>query len=219
MTLNLERLLMKNITPRPLGLIQCSRLVAVACVAALVLTACGPSDAEKAAAADAEAKVRAATKARLAKQAAVADPTSNMAHAVVIDKSQAVLDLKYDIAHKPMVGEPIEIELALVPLYEGDSMNATIASANPGLTLEGNLTPSTTAVKAGTPWKVNVVAHATEPTAYYFTVLVDQYAAGVRSTRNFAIPFFVSSTAVESSAHAANETQGAAGEPKTVTKK
>jgi hypothetical protein len=210
---------MNNTANRPSALTRCSRLFVLAVMATVALTACGPSEQEQAAAADADAKIRAATKARLAKQAAAADPTSAMAHAVVIDKSQAVLDLKYDIARKPMVGVPIEIELAFVPLYEGDSMNATIASATAGLTFEGNLTPTITTVKAGTPWKVNVVANAAEATAYYFTVMVEHNAAGVRSARNFAIPLFVSAPSAEPNAPVANEAQAAAGEHKSADMK
>ena len=167
-----------------------------------MLAACGPSEEELKAQADAEAAARAAAKARIAKQAAAADPTSAMAHAVVVGKSQAVMDLKYEISQKPMVGEPIEIELAFIPLYPGDSINATISSSNPGFTLDGNLTPSVANVKAGEPWRVKLTAHAVAPTAYYFNVSADHNAAGVRSTRNFAIPLFVASPVTAEAASA-----------------
>lgn len=168
----------------------------VACVgAACLVAACGPSEEELKAQADAEAATRAATKARMAQQKAAADPLHNMAHAVAIGKTQPVFDLKYDIASKPMVGEPIEIELAFVPMFPGDSFHATIASASPGLTLEGNLTPTTSDVKAGEAWRIKLIAHAAAPVAYYFNVNADHNASGVRSTRNFSIPLFVAAPA------------------------
>jgi hypothetical protein len=163
--------------------------------AACLVAACGPSEEEIKAQADAEAATRAATKARIAKQQAAADPLHNMAHAVAIGKTQPVFDLKYDITKKPIVGEPIEIELAFVPMFPGDSFHATISPASHGLTLEGNLTPSTSEVKAGEPWRIKLIAHAAAPLAYYFNIAADHNASGVRSTRNFAIPLFASAVA------------------------
>ena len=164
-----------------------------------LLAACGPSEEEQAAAAaDAARRAAAAAKANAAKKAAAADPTANMARAVVVGKSQAVVDLKYEIAAKPLVGEAVEIDLALLPSIAGDSMSLNIAPAGTGLTLDGDLAPSTNEVKVGQPWHVNLIAHAAKPEVYYFTVAVDHYSAGIRSTRNFAIPIIVSAPVDES---------------------
>ena len=172
-------------------------LFAVLAMALFVgLNGCGSDKKEQQAQAEAAAAKAAAAKAAAARRAAAADPTAHMARAPALGKSQAVVDLKYFIAKPPLVGEPIEIELAFVPSVEGDSMSAAIASVGQ-LKLEGELTPNTGKFTAGQLWKIPLVAHAATPDAFYFTVSVDFYLAGVRTTRNFAIPLLVSAPAAE----------------------
>ena len=45
-----------------------------------------------------------------------------MANAVVTGKTAAAVDLKYDVLAKPAVGQPFEVELALLPRVAADSL-------------------------------------------------------------------------------------------------
>src|SRR5690349_10310430 len=108
-----------------------------ALMAILAVAGCGPSEEEKLAAADAAAKAAYNAK-KAAAAAKAADPTATMARAVATSKPDAPIDLKYDILAKPIIGEPIEIELALIPTATGDAMSVAIG-ASAGLTVSGTL--------------------------------------------------------------------------------
>jgi len=154
------------------------------------LLGCGPSQEEKIAAI--EAQTRAALNAKKAAAAAkAADPTATMARAVATGKPDAPIDLKYDILAKPIVGEAVEIELAMIPTASGDTMSASIAGSA-GLTLEGELLPSFTGVKVGQAVRAHFKAKASKEDVFYITVATTMHAAGVPSTRTYAIPILVS---------------------------
>jgi hypothetical protein len=162
----------------------------VAILMALTIAGCGPSEEEKMAAAEAEA--RAALAARKAAAAAkTADPTATMARAVATSKADVPIDLKYDILSKPLVGEAIEIELALIPTAGGDGMSAAIA-ASPGLVLGGELNPSFPSAKVGQDMRTRFTAKADKEDGFFITVATTMHAAGIASTRNYAIPILMS---------------------------
>lgn len=163
----------------------------VICVfAALSLGACGPSAEEQAAAVEAQTKAAVKAKMAAAKAAAAADPTANMARAVVTGKSSPIVDLKYDIAAKPIAGQPVEIELVLLPQVPGDKLTLAIA-ANTGLVLSGDLAPSFDKVTAGQTHRTKFTAVAERADVVFFTVNTTLYSAGVPNNRNFAIPIII----------------------------
>jgi len=142
--------------------------------------------------AEAEAQARAALNAKKAAAAAkAADPTATMARAVATSKPDAPIDLKYDILAKPIVGESIEIELALIPTASGDGMSASIAGSA-GLTVGGDRTPNFTGIKAGQAVRTRFTVKADKEDVFYVTVATTLHAAGVPSTRTYAIPVLMS---------------------------
>jgi hypothetical protein len=158
--------------------------------ALLAVAGCGPSEEEKLAEADAAAK--AAFNARKAAAAAkAADPTATMARAVATSKPEAPIDLKYDILGKPIVGEPVEIELALIPTNTGDGMSVVIG-ASAGLTVSGTLEANFSGVTPGQAVRTRFTAKADKEDAFYVTVATTMHAAGVGSTRTYAIPILTS---------------------------
>jgi len=157
-------------------------LVGVA--AATLLFACGADDKPQATASAPPVK----------HDKAPVDPTATMAHAVTMGSSSVPVDLKYEILSKPLVGSPIEIELAVVPKVGADSMSVAYV-ASPGLTLSTDSAPAIEAVKAGKIERVKFSAVAHEATVFYVTVTATIYTAGSSSARNFAIPIIVSATA------------------------
>jgi hypothetical protein len=122
------------------------------------------------------------------------DPTAKMARAVTVGKSAVPLDLKYEIAAKPIVSQPVEMDLAFVPTRGADSMAMTFAPS-PGLTLSADSAPNLEVVKAGQAHHVKLTAMADKPEVFYVTVTATLYTAGTSSVRTFAIPLIVSEPA------------------------
>lgn len=173
----------------------------------LALAGCGPSEEEKMA--EAEAQARAALNARKAAAAAkAADPTATMARAVATSKADAPIDLKYDILSKPLVGEAVEIELALIPTASGDTISAQIA-ASPGLTLDGQLTPVFASIKPGQAVNTRFTVKTDKEDVFYVTVATTMHAAGVPSTRTYAIPVLMSMPSAPEPAAAADPDKAA----------
>lgn len=185
----------------------------------LLLAGCGPSEEEKLA--EAEAQARAALAAKKAAAAAkAADPTATMARAVATSKPEAPIDLKYEILVKPIVGEPVEIELALIPTATGDAMSAVIA-ASAGLSVSGDLNPNFNDVKVGEAVRTRFFAKADKEDVFYITVATTMHAAGIPNTRTYAIPILMSmppAPAVEATADKA-EAADKSGKDKDKNKK
>jgi hypothetical protein len=176
--------------------------------ALLAVAGCGPSEEEKLAEAEAAAKVAYAAK-KAAAAAKAADPTATMARAVATSKADAPIDLKYDILGKPIVGEPVEIELALIPTATGDGMSIVIG-ASAGLTVSGNLEASFSEANPGQAVRTRFTAKADKEDAFYVTVATTMHAAGVGSTRTYAIPILTSAPPPPAPA----ESEAAAAAPK-----
>jgi hypothetical protein len=105
-----------------------ARAVAATVLAGLLVTGCGDSAEEEAAAAKQVEKAAADTAARAVTDAqdAEAKKYAHMANAVVTSKSAAPVDLKYDLLAKPDVGQPFEIELTFQTRLPADSLEVEI---------------------------------------------------------------------------------------------
>jgi hypothetical protein len=170
------------------------RGVLVGSLAVLALSACGSSD---------EQQVAAPVKAVKHEQTPD-DPTAKMARAVPIGGATAPVNIKYEILNKPIVGSPIEIDLAVIPTQVADSMTITYAGSS-GLTLSADAAPPINVVKTGQPERLKISAQAQHETVFYVTVTATVYVAGTSSARVFAIPIIVSAqgATVEQAAPAA----------------
>jgi hypothetical protein len=156
-----------------------------ACVGALalLLSACGSDEPQVA-----------ASVAPVKRAQVPDDPTAKMARAVTVNGATVPVNLKYEILTKPVVGMPVEIELAVMPSQSGDSMTvAFVGSA--GLTLSADAAPPMNAVKAGQIERVKFSAQAQQATVFYVTVTATVNSAGTSSVRSFAIPLIMSAPA------------------------
>ena len=69
-----------------------------------------------------------------AKRSAQRDPTADMVSAVSGATAQAPVELKFALADRPQVGQPLDVEIAVLPVSEVDRIAASFR-AGPGLEL------------------------------------------------------------------------------------
>src|SRR5512137_1685336 len=136
-------------------------------VLASLAVACGGGDeksaADKAAPADAAAK---AAKQAAAAKAAEAD---GLANAVAVGKTAAAVDLKYNLAARPALGQPFEVELVLLPRVAADALEVQ-ATGMPGLVVAGGAEATFNQVVAGEKYAAKVLLQVSEPGLYYVGV-------------------------------------------------
>jgi hypothetical protein len=186
------------------GTATCLRAIVISFVAAMAVAGCGSAD----------EPVTVAVK-PIKREQAPEDPTAKMARAVTIGKSNVAVNLKYDILNKPIVGAPVEIELAVIPTFGADSIDITFVGSD-GLTVSADSAPSIDQVKAAQVERVKLSVQAAQATVYYVTVTATVYTAGTSSVRNFAIPIIMSAPVV--AAEPTVTTESAATAPAPVKK-
>lgn len=157
------------------------RGVLIGSLAGLALSACGSKE---------EPQVAVPIKS-VKREQAPEDPTATMARAVPIGGATAPVNIKYEILNKPVVGSPIEIDLAVIPTQVADSITVTYAGSS-GLTLSADAAPPIGVVKTGQAERLKISAQAQQDTVFYVTVTATVYIAGTTSVRAFAIPLIVS---------------------------
>jgi hypothetical protein len=162
---------------------------------AMVLAAgCGgKSDEEVTAQATKSAKTAVADKAAAA-AAKAREEDERLANAVATGKSSAPVDLKYDIAAKPVSGQPFEVELTFLPRASADSLDVEI-SAVEGLTLVGGGTVKFNAVQAGERYTTKLLLQSGTDGMYYIGVATKMVTKVQTEVRNFSVPIVVGSPA------------------------
>lgn len=149
-----------------------------------LLSACGSDEAPPPAPAPApipQAKVEKAPE----------DPTARMARAVATSGAAAPFDVRYEIPTKPIVNQPVEMDLAILVATGADSL-AIAYEPSPGLTVISEPPPAHEDVKPGIPVTTKLAVSADKPDVFYVTVAATIEAGGVPTTRNFAIPLIFS---------------------------
>ncbi len=169
-----------------------TRLLAIVVLASLA-AACGGEDERSTAKHDAKAKssVRVKTGKHQEETSAEAGKEDDgIAHAVPVGKSAASVDLNYEIASKPVVGQPFEITLVFVPRIAADSVEME-ASGMPGLVIASGSKASLGRVSAGERYPAKVLVQGAEPGLYYVSVTA-RLASRIQSdTRTFSVPVVV----------------------------
>jgi len=164
-----------------------SRVLAVFAVAA-VLAACGRGEEETAAtpappAADGKAA-----------DVAAAPPESpddkRKANAVATGKVAAPVDLKYDVLAKPDVGQPFEIELALLPRLAADALEVEVTGI-PGLTVVSGGASRFEGVTAGERYVAKVLVQADSQGILYVNVVARMITQVQTEARTFSVPVVV----------------------------
>jgi hypothetical protein len=170
------------------------RAVGVCVVVALatVLAACGGKD-EKA------AKPAAARSAATAKPAA---PEDQLANAVPVGKTPAVVNLQYEIKARPVAGQPVEIRLVFTPRTAADTLEFT-AKGMPGLDVASGGSGSFTSVTGGSRFTASVFVQGAAAGLYYVSVESKLTSKIESSARAFSVPLVVVAAATDAAPAAA----------------
>ena len=165
------------------------RALALTVLASLAM-ACGGGD-EKAAAdksAPAEGAGDVSKQTVAAEAEAAAD--GRLANAVAVGKTAAAVDLKYDLAVRPGLGQPFEVELVFVPRMAADALEVQ-ASGMPGLVVAGGADAKFDQVVAGEKYAAKVLLQVTEPGVYYVAVTAKLVNKVQTDSRTFSVPIVV----------------------------
>jgi hypothetical protein len=112
----------------------------------------------------------------------------DMVSAVSASKAGPPVTLKFALNQRPMVGQPIEVEIALIPISDLTRLFARFQPST-GLTLvKGAESPQFERPKTGEPIHHTVTVMANVDGIYYITAAVVADAEDSSLTRTFSIP-------------------------------
>jgi hypothetical protein len=161
----------------------------------------GNSAADKAAPADAAGK----SSTQAAAAAAKAAEDDGLANAVAVGKTAAAVDLKYNLAARPALGQPFELELVLLPRIAADTLEVQ-ATGMPGLVVAGGAAAKFDQVVPDEKYAAKVLLQVTEAGLYYVGVTAKLVNKVQTDSRTFSVPVVVGQLpAVEKPASAAVE--------------
>jgi len=188
-----------------------ARAIALSLATALA-TGCGGKSDEEAAAQAAKAAAKAAAAQPVVKDDKAMPGDEQLANAVVTSKTSAPVDLKYDIAAKPDVGQPFEVELTFLPRLAADALEVEI-SAVEGLTLVSSGGVKFDNVQAGERYTTKVLAQSAAAGMYYIGVAAKMTTKVQTEVRTFSVPVVVGTPVAVEKPAPVKEASGAAVEP------
>jgi hypothetical protein len=183
-----------------------SRVLAVVALAA-VLAACGRGEEQEAvtpvpSSATAEGGATGA--------APVETPEDKrLANAVPTGKTAAPVDLKYDVLAKPQVGQPFEIELALLPRLAADALEVEVTGI-PGLAIVSGGVAKFEDVSSGERHVARVLVQADAAGIFYANVVARMITQSRSEVRTFSVPVVVGNVAAVQKAEPAKDATGEA---------
>lgn len=181
------------------------RVLAIVAMAA-GLAACGRGEDEAAAGTGAAAGA-AKRDGRAAPAESAEDP--RMANAVATGKVGAPVDLKYDVLARPDVGQPFEVELALLPRLAADALEVEVTGI-PGLTVVSGGATRFDGVTSGERYVVKALVQADAKGIYYANVVAKMITQVQTEVRTFSVPLVVGAVPA---AQKTEPQQDAAGQP------
>jgi hypothetical protein len=174
--------------------------------ASLALSGCGNKADDGASTTMTRHKPRVETAGKEDAQAAYVAESSKMASAVVSGKTSAPVDLRYELAAKPEIGQPLEIALAFLPTAPADALEVEV-SGMPGLTVASGVAVKFDKVQAGETYTHKVLVQASGTGTYYFSVIAKMVTQARTEARTFSVPVVVGTvSAVEKPAPAKDAT-------------
>jgi hypothetical protein len=183
----------------------------VALALACTLAACGGGD-------EAKNDKRAAKASDEAPATAVAKSPEDarMANAVATGKTSAPVDLKYDLLARPDVGQPFEIELALLPRVSAGALEVEVTGI-PGLVVVSGGTARFDGVVTGGRHVAKVTVQADAAGIYYANVVVRMVNQAQTEVRTFSVPVVVGTVAPVQKAEPVTDAAGEAIQPMPAT--
>jgi hypothetical protein len=163
----------------------------------LALAACAAchreSDTAPAVPAKPKAGVRAAAPTHQAPRAR--ESTGGMVEAVVQSKSQAPINLKFDLLERPVAGQPLEVAIALLPQIAARSATVSVAAPD-GLKLEpGGEQFEVTGLDASEVYRHSIKLMPTADGLYLLTLSVILQHDQISDSRVFSVPILVAKAA------------------------
>jgi hypothetical protein len=167
-------------------MINCRHLAAVTVFAA-ALVACGGDSEPKAA----RAPAARSTADGGGDGAAASDPTRGMVRGVSAGKQGELVDLMFELKARPQVGEPLTIEVAMIPRVSSEQMRATFIATD-GLTVRpSNAPPEYRNVQADSVFRQDVVVVPKADGVYYLSAVILLHTETGDVSRTFSIPVLV----------------------------
>jgi hypothetical protein len=117
--------------------------------------------------------------------------TAEMVEAVVQSKSQAPINLKFDLLQRPVGGQPLEIAIALLPQIAARSATVSVTGSD-GLKLDpGEDQFEFPAVEAAQVYRHSIKVTPTADGLYLLTLSVSLQHDQVSDSRVFSVPILV----------------------------
>lgn len=170
------------------------RSVAFALLAGALVAGCGSKEEEQAASAPEAAAPAPAAPAPVAASPEEVAKDARMANAVADGKTTAPVDLRYDIATRPDVGQPFEVELELKPRVSADALDVEIGDS-PGLTFGGERAARFPNVEAGQGYSFKVQVTGASAGLYYVSVIAKVSSKVQTEVRAFTVPVVIGTPA------------------------
>ena len=119
------------------------------------------------------------------------EQTVGMVEAVTVGKSSAPVAVKFDVAARPMVGQPVDVVLAVMPQIAADPVVLTLAESA-GLQLPpGNLSNEIAAVQPDQVYRQTVTLTPTAEGVHLLGFTVSLKHDEVTESRTFSVPIIV----------------------------
>jgi hypothetical protein len=113
---------------------------------------------------------------------------ADMVSAVTQGKSFGDISLKFDLRGRPVVGEPVDIDLAIIPAHEVDSLSATFQPGEGLDVAKGGKTPEISHPQVGVPISHTLTVVPQRDGVFYVNAVVVADSASQSVSRTFSIP-------------------------------
>src|ERR1700722_10556428 len=113
---------------------------------------------------------------------------ANMVSAFGTGKPYADIELKFDLRARPVVGEPVDIDLALIPTQDLDRVSATFQAVEGIELTKGGRTPEVVRPPAGVPISHTLTVIPQREGVFYVSAVVLADTGSDSVARNFSIP-------------------------------
>jgi hypothetical protein len=187
-----------------------TKAIAVSLATALAAGCGGKSEEEVASQATQTAAPE--SEAKSAAQPGALPGDERLANAVATSKTAAPVDLKYDIAAKPDVGQPFEVDLTFLPRLAADALEVEISSVE-GLTLVSSGGVRFDNVQAGERYTTKVLAQSAAAGMYYIGIAAKMTTEAQTEVRTFSVPIVVGTPAAAEKPAPQKDASGEAIEP------
>jgi hypothetical protein len=139
--------------------------------------------------------------------------TAGMVEAVAQGKAQGAVDLKFDLLERPVQGQPLEIEIALLPQTAAESATVAVTSSD-GLKVDpGEEQFEIAAVEAARVYRHSIKLTPTTEGLCLLTLSVSLQHEQTSDSRVFSVPILVGKAADAGAASAGEPAASAAPHP------